>query len=123
MASTSGEHTNPTAAEEAAAPDYEQRMVELLGQDKGPDAYQHLLGILALLDDVRDPPLSGPLKAYIRAKGLDPKLAVADGKGGFISAYNTEHAGQLRERIRLTQRAQLYQQVTEIGAAILRAPQ
>lgn len=123
MASSSAEIPDPTVPDAASAPDYEQRMIDLLGPTKGPDAYQHMLGIIALLDDIREPPLSSPLKAYIRAEGIDPKLAVADGKGGFITAYNTEHASQLRERVRLARREQIYERIAEIGSAILRAPQ
>lgn len=123
MASTSGESPDTTALDEATVPDYEQRLSELLGLPNGPHAYQYLLGIIAILDDIEEPPLSATLRAYIRDEGINPKLVVADGEGGFITAYDNEHASRLRERVKLARREQLFEQVTDIGAAILRAPQ
>ncbi|MFI5275253.1 MAG: hypothetical protein ACHQT5_00315 [Candidatus Saccharimonadales bacterium] len=123
MASTSGEIPDSTEPYAAAAPNYEQQLIDLLGPARGPGAYQHVLGLLGLLDDIQEPPLSAVLKAYIRDEGIDPKLVVPDGAGGFITAYDTEHANQLRERTRLARREKVFQQVAEIGSAILRAPQ
>ena len=99
-----------------SATDAERQFIDLLGPFAGPEAYQHMVGIIALLDNAPVPPLSQALRTYLSEHGIDQNLAVADGRGSMTIAHDAVQARQLRH-------SQLYRRVIELGETTLRAPQ
>lgn len=116
MANTDAERPPASDTEPTAITDYERQCITLFGPDAGPQAYQHLLGIIALLDKVPETPLHPTLQHYISDHGIDAKLAVADTANSMVIAYSPAHAKQLK-------RQTLLRKMLGLGETILRAPQ
>ena len=108
----------PTSSDASLVPakDFERQCIELFGPDAGPQAYQHLLGIIALLDKVPEAPLHPTLQHYISDHGIDVRLAVADTANSMVIAYTPDHAKQLK-------RQTILRKMLGLGETILRAPQ
>jgi hypothetical protein len=115
MANRDSETPAPADPEAHKMTGIEDLFTQILGESAGPEAYQHMVGLVAAIDAAKDPPFGEAVLAYIRSEGIDPKLAVADGRGAFLLANSEEHAARLR-------RERMFSQVVAIGELILRAP-